>query len=85
MFLSLLVNKFNEIITCFHLKQHVNFPTHVHGHWLDLLLTKCTSNSIKSVFSQQVFQIISRSYQKLTVVRREIEQGKNIVPKNKQN
>ena len=36
---------------CFDLKQHVNFPTHVHGHWLDLLITKRISNSIKSVFS----------------------------------
>ena len=44
-------NKFNEIITCFDLKQHVNFPTHVHGHWLDLLITKLISNCIKSVFS----------------------------------
>ena len=42
-------NKFNEILTCFDLKQHVNF--HVHGHWLDLLITKRVSNSIKSVFS----------------------------------
>ena len=44
-------NKFNEILTCFDLKQHVNFPTHVHGHWLDLLITKRIFNSIKSVFS----------------------------------
>ena len=44
-------NKLNKILTCFDLKQHVNFPTHVHGHWLDLLITKRISNSIKSVFS----------------------------------
>ena len=44
-------NKFNEILTCFDLKQHVNFPTDVRGHWLDLLITKRISNSIKSVFS----------------------------------
>ena len=36
---------------CFYLKQHGNFPTHVHGHWLDLLITKRTSSSIKSVFA----------------------------------
>ena len=41
-------NKFNDILTCF--DQHVNFPTHVHGHWLDLLITNRISNSIKSVF-----------------------------------
>ena len=33
------------------MKQHVNFPTHVHGHWIDLLITKRISNSIKLVFS----------------------------------
>ena len=44
-------NKFNEMLTCFDLKQHVNFPTRVHGHWLDLLFTKRISNSIKSFFS----------------------------------
>ena len=44
-------NKFNEILTCFDLKQHVNFPTHVNGHWLDLLITKRISKCIKSVFS----------------------------------
>ena len=44
-------NKFNEIHTCLDLKQHVNFPTHVHGYRLDLLITKVISNSIKSVFS----------------------------------
>ena len=44
-------NKFNEILTCFDLKQHVNFPTHVHGHWLYLLITERTFNSNKSVFS----------------------------------
>ena len=43
--------KFNEILTCFDLKQHVNCPTHVHGHWLNLLITKRISNSSKSVFS----------------------------------
>ena len=31
-----ITNKFNDILTCFDLKQHVNFPTPVHGHWLEL-------------------------------------------------
>ena len=46
-------DKFNEILTCFHLKQHVNF----------LIL-------LNQIFRQQVFQTILRSYQKMTVVRR---------------
>ena len=56
-------DKFNDILTCFDLKQPVYFPTHVHGHWLDLLINKRISNSIKSVFSAAViadhFEVIS--------------------------
>ena len=39
-----------EILKCFNLKQHVNFSTHVHGHWLDLLITKSSCDHVKSVF-----------------------------------
>ena len=42
--------RFNEILTCLNLKQHVNFSTHVHGHWLDLLITKSSCDHVKSVF-----------------------------------
>ena len=42
--------RFNEILKCFNLKQHVNISTHVHGHWLDLLITKLSSDHVKSVF-----------------------------------
>ena len=31
--------KFNDILTCFDFKQHVNFLARVHGHWLDILIT----------------------------------------------
>ena len=43
-------NTFNENLTCLDLKQHVNVPTYVHGHWLDPIITKRISNSVKSVF-----------------------------------
>ena len=36
---------------CFDLKQHGYFTTHVHGHWLDLLISKRILNSIKSLIS----------------------------------
>ena len=62
--------KFNEILTCFDPKQHVNFPTHVHDHWLDLLITKPFLIVSNQFFRQQVSRTILRSYQKLTVVRR---------------
>ena len=42
--------RFNKILKCFNLKQHVNFSTHVHGHWLDLLITKSSCDHVKSVF-----------------------------------
>ena len=30
---------FDDILTSFDLKQHVTFSTHIHGHWLDLVIT----------------------------------------------
>ena len=27
-------NDFNDLLSTFDLNQHVNFPTHIHGHWL---------------------------------------------------
>ena len=38
--------RFNEILICFNLKQHVIFSTHVHGHWLDLLITKSSCDHV---------------------------------------
>ena len=42
--------RFNEILRCFNLKQHINFSTHVHGHWLHLLITKSSCDHVKSGF-----------------------------------
>ena len=73
-------NKYNEILTCFDFKQHVNFPTHVYGHWLDLLITQRISNCIKSVFSAAGIS------DHLAVISEiEIEQRQNIVSKKKKN
>jgi len=37
---SATTNTFIDILASFDTKQHVNFPTHTHGHWLDLLVTR---------------------------------------------
>jgi len=34
------VSKFTDILSCHSLRQHVTSPTHVHGHTLDLLITR---------------------------------------------
>ena len=39
-----------DALQIFDLQQHVSFATHVHGHWLDLFITKLNWNNIKSVF-----------------------------------
>ena len=44
------MNDINKTSYILNLRRHVYFPTHVHGHWLDLLITKRSSNSSKSVF-----------------------------------
>ena len=37
-----------DILVSFDLKQHVNFSTHIHGHWLDLLITRSSCNNIQT-------------------------------------
>jgi len=39
---------FNDILASFDTKQHVTFPTHIHGHWLDLLITRSTCENIRT-------------------------------------
>ena len=41
--------KFCDILESFDLEQHVNFPTHIHGHWLDLLITRTSCPAVRSV------------------------------------
>ena len=43
--------KFCDILESFDLEQHVNFPTHIHGHWLDLLITKTSCPAVRSVLA----------------------------------
>ena len=38
---------FNDILTSFDLKQHVTFSTHIHGHWLDQVITRSTCHNIQ--------------------------------------
>ena len=33
--------RFFELLETFGFVQHVNFPTDVSGHWLDLIITRC--------------------------------------------
>ena len=35
----------NNILESFDYLQHVNFPTHIHGHWLDLFISRCNQSS----------------------------------------
>ena len=39
---------FNDILASFDTKQHVNFPTHIHGHWLDILITCSSCKNIQT-------------------------------------
>ena len=41
---------FTDILTSFGLLQHVNFTTHIHGHWLDLCITRSASQIVSSIF-----------------------------------
>ena len=46
---------FNSLIDSFDLTQKVNFPTHIYGHTLDLLLTKSNNDNISNVHSTDAF------------------------------
>ena len=39
---SAITTTFNDVVVSFDLKQHVTFSTHIHGHWLDLFITRST-------------------------------------------
>ena len=39
---------FNDILASFDTKQHVNFPTYIHGHWLDILITRSSYKNIQT-------------------------------------
>ena len=41
--------RFLDILDEFGLQQHVNFPTHKHGHTLDLLISRADSDTVSSV------------------------------------
>ena len=45
---SAITTTFNDILVSFDLKQHVTFSTHIHGHWLDLFITRSTCYYIKT-------------------------------------
>ena len=39
---------FNDILASFDTTQHVNFPTHIHGHWLDIVITRSSCKNIQT-------------------------------------
>ena len=39
------------ILDTFSLHQHVTFPTHIYGHWLDLFITRSNCKHVKAVSS----------------------------------
>ena len=45
---SKITTSFNDILVSFDLKQHVTFSTHVHGYWLDLLITHSNCYNIQT-------------------------------------
>ena len=43
------IRQFTNLLACSGLKQHVNEPTHILGHTLDILITRDTSNVVCNV------------------------------------
>ena len=73
-------DQFLEVLSSFDLQQHVKFPTHIHGHSLDLLISSA-SCSFSSVFqsdrisdhftiiAEMIFDVPSRADQKTVTFR----------------
>ena len=53
---------FLRLLESFSLKQHVNFPTHIRGHTLDLLITRFDSEIIQSVGSVGYISHVHTAY-----------------------
>ena len=45
---SATTTSFNDNLASFDTKQHVNFQTHIHGHWLDILITSSSCKIIQA-------------------------------------
>ena len=43
-------NTFSYLLTSFGLRRHLDVPTHIHGHWLDLFITRTACDLIKTVY-----------------------------------
>ena len=41
---------FMDVLQTYASHQHVSFPKHVHGYWLDLFITRPTYTNIKAIF-----------------------------------
>ena len=46
---------FHSLIDLFDLNQKVNFPIHIHGHTLDLVLTKSNNYNISNIYTTSAF------------------------------
>ena len=45
---SATTTSFNDNLASFDTKQHVNFLTHIHGQWLDILITSSSCKNIQA-------------------------------------
>ena len=48
---SVNTRSFLDILDTFSLHQHLTFPTHIYGHWLDLFITRSNCTNVKAVSS----------------------------------
>lgn len=58
--------KFSDLMESFSLQQHVSGPTHIHGHMLDLIITRQTDNqnapSDRSIYIRPCFCVMHDSF-----------------------
>ena len=55
------ITTFNDFLLSFDLKQHVTCSTKIHGHWLDLLITRSSCKNIQYLQCRMVYQTTTLS------------------------
>ena len=76
---SAITTTFNDILVYFNLKQHVTFSTHIHGHCLDLFITRSTCCKIQTPTVSEGLSDHHTVIVDVTVSRTKVESKHNVI------
>ena len=74
-------NLFNDTLTAFGLKQHIDTPTHYKGNILDLILMEITSHTVGKVQTGAMLSDHTTVYASLNIEKSQTHKGKTSIHK----